>query len=88
MVQKNNMSITGKAMKKLRGHYDKVRTNSDYGNGRYVRKTLEEAQMNLAERLLRFPESEITTELLTTIDECDIPDPIQAEVTVDKRIGF
>lgn len=30
--------------------------------------------MNLAERILQFKESEITTELITTIEECDIPD--------------
>lgn len=53
---------------------DIAREESDYGNGRFVRKILEEAEMNLAERILQFKESEITTELITTIEECDIPD--------------
>lgn len=36
---------------------------------------LEKAEMNLAERVLQLGESEITTQLVTTIEECDIPEP-------------
>ena len=61
--------------------------NNDFGNGRFVRKIIEEAEMNMAERLLKLNESEITENLLSVIEECDIPDykPENKEV---KTIGF
>ena len=65
MVSEKHLTITDAAMNKLRNNFDMVREENDYGNGRYVRKTLEEAEMNLAERVLQYKESEITTELIT-----------------------
>ena len=47
-------------MKKLSSIYDKAKERSDFGNGRFVRKIIEEAEMNLAERLLSLEESDIT----------------------------
>lgn len=87
MVSQKRMKITDEAMNKLRHNFDIVREESDYGNGRFVRKTLEEAEMNLAERILQFKESEITTELITTIEECDIPAPGSRKETI-RRMGF
>ena len=87
MASKKQMTITGAAMDKLRENFDIVRGEADYGNGRFVRKTLEEAEMNLAERVLQYKEYEITKELITTIEVCDIPD-IAARKRVVKRIGF
>lgn len=87
MLSKKQMTITDAAMNKLRKNFDIVHEESDYGNGRFVRKTLEEAEMNLAERILQFKESEITTELITTIEECDIPDLCTRNKTI-RQIGF
>lgn len=87
MVSKKYMTITEAAMNKLRKNFDIAREESDYGNGRFVRKTLEEAEMNLAERILQFKESEITTELITTIEECDIPGFSTRNKTI-RQIGF
>lgn len=80
------MTITDAAMNKLGKTFDIAREESDYGNGLFVRKTLEEAEMNLAERILQFKESEITTEMLTIIKECDIPNLIKKKNV--KQIGF
>lgn len=88
MLSKKQMTITEAAMKKLRKSYDSVRGNSDYGNGRFVRKMLEEAEMNLAERMAQLEESEITTQLITTIEECDIPKPDEKNLHEKKQIGF
>ena len=74
-------------MDKMRENFDIVREEADYGNGRFVRKTLEEAKMNLAERVLQNKESEITKELITTIEACDVPD-MDARKRAVKRIGF
>ncbi len=74
MLSRKKMSITDKAMDKLKVGYEAVHNSSDYGNGRFVRKVLEEAEMNLAQRLSELGESELTTELLTTVEVQDIPD--------------
>lgn len=87
MLSEKQITITEAAMNKLRKNFDIAREESDYGNGRFVRKTLEEAEMNLAERILQFKKSEITTELITTIEECDIPDLSTRNKTI-RQIGF
>lgn len=88
MLTKKQMKITDTALEKLRENYESVRENNDYGNGRYVRKILEEAEMNLAERILKLEEAKITTELLSTIEACDIPELCENNLPVKKPIGF
>ncbi len=88
MLSKKQMTITDVAMEKLRKNYESARVNSDYGNGRYVRKLLEEAEMNLAERVSQLCESEITTQLITTLEESDIPEPESIKCYERKQIGF
>lgn len=87
MVSNKQMKITDAALDKLMEIYESVCGEEDYGNGRFVRKTLEEAEMNLAERVMEFGESEITTELITTIEECDIPE-LSREKHKITQIGF
>lgn len=88
MLTKKQMKITDTALEKLKENYESVRENNDYGNGRYVRKILEEAEMNLAERILKLEEAKITTELLSTIEACDIPELCEKNLPVKKQIGF
>lgn len=88
-LARNGMTITDAAMRKLRDIYEKARKDSSFGNGRFVRKMLEEAEMNLAERVSKSDESEITTELISTIQEIDIPIPPEpGKMPETKRIGF
>lgn len=51
MAGKKGLTVTDAAMEKLRKNYETARSQEGYGNGRYVRKMLEEAEMNLAERI-------------------------------------
>ncbi|MCR4587006.1 MAG: stage V sporulation protein K, partial [Lachnospiraceae bacterium] len=88
MLQKNKLQIAPSAMEKLRKIYDQARKKSDYGNGRFVRKMLEEAQMNLAERILSLDSNEINTEILTTIEEGDITEPAVSQEAMEKTFGF
>ena len=88
MLSKKQMTITDIAMEKLRMNYESARVSSDYGNGRYVRKLLEEAEMNLAERVSQLCESELTTQIITTLEECDIPEPETMKCQEKKKIGF
>lgn len=88
MLSRKQMTITDAAMEKLRENYENIRESNDYGNGRYVRKILEEAEMNLAERILKLDESEITKELISTIDEGDIPKLCAKKLPAKRKIGF
>lgn len=88
MLLRKQMMITDAAMEKLKNIYERVRENSDFGNGRFVRKMLEEAEMNLAERVAQQDESKLTTKLITTIEEGDIPDSDVKKHHKKKPIGF
>jgi hypothetical protein len=88
MLYRKKMSITDAAMDKLRGIYESVKDCEDYGNGRFVRKILEEAELNLAERVMKLNPDEITEELIATIEECDISDAHFDEKPVQKVMGF
>jgi chorismate synthase len=56
------------------GHFSGRLTAPLTAAGSIVRKMLEEAEMNIAERLMGMSESELTNELITTIEERDIPE--------------
>ncbi len=88
MLEKKQMTVTDAAMEKLRDLYDKAREEEDYGNGRFVRKTLEEAEMNLAERIIAAGETDLTEELITTIEACDIPEPSFDKKDTGVPFGF
>lgn len=74
MLAKKQLTITEAAMNRLECIYDVARKNSDYGNGRFVRKMLEEAEMNLAERIMGADSDSLTLEDVSTIKESDIPE--------------
>lgn len=88
MLSRKQMTITDEAMEKLKKIYESARENSNFGNGRFVRKMLEGAEMNLAERVAQLKESEITTKLITTIEEEDIPEAEGKKAQGRKQIGF
>lgn len=88
IVSDKGMTITESALEKLRKNYESVSTDEDYGNGRYVRKMIEEAEMNHAERLFELDETEITDDLLVAIEEEDIPQIQCNKNSAITRIGF
>jgi hypothetical protein len=88
MAGKKGLTVTGAAMTKLRECYAAARQHEGYGNGRFVRKILEEAEMNLANRMVLLDESELSTGLITTVEECDIPEIGFEEKKAGRRIGF
>lgn len=88
MLSRKELVITDAAMDKLKTHFESVTGRNDYGNGRFVRKLLEEAEMNLAERVLQLNEEELTTAVLTTVEESDIPEIIGKEYEKKRTIGF
>ena len=88
MLSRKKMIISDQAMKKLRKIYESVEGSKDFGNGRFVRKLLEEAEMNLAERIFQMDNEEITDELITTIEENDIPTQDSTKKEEKRTIGF
>ena len=88
MLSQKQMSITKEAMENLKDTYEIAMKNDDYGNGRFVRKMLEEAEMNLAERILNMGDIEFSDELITTIEEGDIEVYKLAEKKEKISIGF
>ena len=76
------------AREKLEQVFDMARTQSDFGNGRYVRNLFELAKMNQATRLLEKDFSAITAEDVTTITAEDIALPNLPSSPQKPRIGF
>jgi SpoVK/Ycf46/Vps4 family AAA+-type ATPase len=88
MLTQKKMTITDEAMDKLKANYKLAMQSNDYGNGRFVRKMLEEAEMNLAERILEMGDMEFSDELITTIEESDIEEYKPTEKKEKISIGF
>lgn len=89
MLSKIQMKISDAVMEKLKCIYEQARKDKSFGNGRFARKMIEDAELNLAERILKLDEKLITPELITTIEEADITIPPMSTATDErKRIGF
>ncbi|SDB35224.1 AAA+-type ATPase, SpoVK/Ycf46/Vps4 family [Ruminococcaceae bacterium FB2012] len=88
LLAKSEMTISDAALEKLRRIYEKSAGTKDFGNGRFVREMLEQAEMNLSDRVMDMDSKYITPEVLGRIEECDITD-ISAEAKAPvRRIGF
>ena len=87
LSQKNGMKIESAALEKLERAFDVAKTNTDFGNGRYVRNVFEQAKMNQASRLLEKDYESITSDEITTITEEDIVIPAAKKGEM-RRIGF
>jgi SpoVK/Ycf46/Vps4 family AAA+-type ATPase len=87
LSKKNGMKLEKEALDKLEGVFEAARSNTDFGNGRYVRNIFEQAKMNQASRLLEKDFDDITSDEITTITEEDIVIPEVKKVEM-RRIGF
>lgn len=89
-VEAKHLHITDEAIEKLVPIYEKARQNKTFGNGRYVRRAVELAISNLAVRLDKTDDKDLTDEILTTIEAEDIAAPeLDPESTKPaRRIGF
>ena len=84
---KKGMRFSEDAMDKARDIFASARTNSDFGNGRYVRNMIEQAKMQQANRLVAMDVSKVTKEMVTTLEAEDIIQPKVSQKEV-RRIGF
>ena len=87
LLKKNGMKLEKEALDKLEGVFEAARSNTDFGNGRYVRNIFEQAKMNQASRLLEKDFDDITSDEITTITAEDIVAP-ENKRNGSRRIGF
>ncbi len=73
MLSRKHYTATKDAKKKIEAIFDRITDKDDFGNGRFVRKMIEKAELNLAERLMSVSEEEINEKLITTLEADDIP---------------
>ncbi|MBE6662910.1 MAG: AAA family ATPase [Ruminococcaceae bacterium] len=84
----SGMTITSEAMSKLESIFEVARSQSDFGNGRYVRNIFEQSKMNQASRLLEKGFESITERDVFTLTADDIIAPPVTRDTQKRKIGF
>ena len=87
LTKKDGMLMTPEASDKMRNIFETVRSENDFGNGRYVRNILERSRMNQASRLLSMEYDLIRSSDLSTICAEDI-EPLDVSRKEKRRIGF
>ncbi|MBE5922900.1 MAG: AAA family ATPase [Lachnospiraceae bacterium] len=88
MLSKKSYTLAKEAVAKIEDILDKVIGRDDFGNGRFVRKMIEKAELNLAERLSSLTEEEITEEMVTTLEEGDIPGYDELDLSENDKKTF
>ena len=88
IAKQKGLSFTEEAYEKLSGLFDTARSESDFGNGRYVRNVIEKAKMAQATRLLTMDFDSIGSKDITTIIAEDIELPKASTKSKAKQIGF
>ena len=88
--ESSGVTLSDGAVEKLAALFEQARTESDFGNGRFVRNVIEQSKMNLASRVLSMDPDSITKKILTTIEADDIiiPEIKKAAAQTVRRIGF
>lgn len=86
IAEQKGLEFSKSAMEKLVTIFERVKTQEDFGNGRYARNIVEKARMAQASRLVKMDFESVTETDLKTICPEDIEMP--AEVKTIKRFGF
>ena len=72
IVEKTNMKLSDEGIAKLTDIFNKVKNKPNFGNGRFVRNIIEQAQMNIAERLMKNGCFDFDKESIQIITDKDI----------------
>lgn len=91
LIAKNKgLRLTDEALEKVREISENVRSQKDFGNGRFIRNLIEDAQMSMSDRLVSMEYETVTDKDLSTITAADITVPVMLTTDVEKRrpIGF
>ena len=87
IVKNKNMRITDGAMDKIHMIMETAVSNSDFGNGRFVRNIIEKARLAQSSRLIKLDYEKVTADDVATITVDDIEIPVIDKMSV-KKIGF
>ena len=87
-AKQKGLKFTEKALEKLSDLFNTARTESDFGNGRFVRNVIEKAKMAQATRLLTMDFDSIGSEDISMITTEDIDFPKASTRSKTKQIGF
>lgn len=87
IASQKGMVIDEGAMERIKGIMEEACTQSDFGNGRYVRNVIEKARMAQSSRLVHMDFDSISQDDVKTIRAEDIQTPVKTEKPVNK-IGF
>ena len=88
IAESKGVTLTDGAVAKLSVLFDSVRSQPDFGNGRYVRNVIELSKLNQASRILSLDPADITDRVLTSIEADDIEIPTIRSATQKRTIGF
>ena len=87
IVKNKKMRITDEAMDKIHMIMETAVSNSDFGNGRFVRNIIEKARLAQSSRLIKLDYEKVTADDVATITADDIEIPVIDKISV-KKIGF
>ena len=88
IASKMGLVIDEDAMARIREVMEEARSQSDFGNGRYVRNVIEKARMAQSSRLVHMDFDSISKEDIRTLRAEDIEIPRQSGRKNRKQIGF
>jgi AAA+ superfamily predicted ATPase len=86
IAKQKGLSFSDPALEKLAAIFDRVKSQEDFGNGRYARNIVEKARMAQASRIVKMDYESVTDKDLMTLCPEDIEMP--TEVKQIKRFGF
>ena len=86
MAKNNHFYLEDGAVDKMREHFATIKDKSEFGNGRYVRNIIEQAQLSQSARIVKSDYSKMTEKELMTICASDIE--FKAAQDKQRRIGF
>ena len=91
MLNDEGLIATDKAKKYVKALFADISKDKDYGNGRFVRKFIENAKLNMDERLNNQGIETLNIKDVTTLKECDFKEIENDNVLNEKKsavIGF
>ena len=86
IAKDNHFFLEDEAVEKMREHFATIIDKSEFGNGRYVRNIIEQAQLSQSERIVNSDYSKMDEKQLMTICASDIE--FKAVQDKQRRIGF
>lgn len=88
IAHKKGLHFTQESYTKVCNILDTAQKTENFGNGRYVRKLIEQARMEQANRIVQMNYEDVTEETLRTLTIDDIPLCDVNSIAEKRKIGF